>query len=242
MLSHTCRQLKSHVPAASLHGLWSVICGAFLFVVSVRCYQPRICLAALPFLLLGGAWCYWGRDIAIRCAFPFFFLWLMIPVPGLQQATVGLQLLATKLAHWGAGICGVETVMEGTDISSVSGKWETFNIAGGCSGINSLITLLLISSAWGYLTDTFPVWKRLVLAFSAIPLAIICNALRVASIFVCAEYINPAFAAKTWHDWSGLILFFPVAILGLTALHGLLAGEISIFKRKQTRIRTGKQR
>ena len=67
--------------------------------------------------------------------------------------------------------------------------------------------------------------------------AILANAFRVASIFICAEYINPAFASKTWHDWSGLLFFCPASLLGLMLLHGLLAGEVPFLKRRRTIIR-----
>ena len=30
----------------------------------------------------------------------------------------------------------------------------------------------------------------------------------------------------TWHDWSGLLFFFPICLLGLAAVHSLLAGEL----------------
>lgn len=137
------------------------------------------------------------------------------------------------MAHWGAQLCGVQTILEGTTVTSADGSWDSFNIAGGCSGIRSLMALLMISVAWGYLAHKLALWKRLLLAVSAIPLSIIGNAFRVASIFVCAEYINPAFAGKTWHDWSGLLFFFPATLIGLTILHGLLSGEIPFLKKRR---------
>ena len=39
------------------------------------------------------------------------------------------------------------------------------------------------------------------------------------------EYVSPAFAGKTWHDWSGLLFFFPASLVCLALLHSLLAGE-----------------
>lgn len=219
--------------APSLHGLWSVAAGGLACVLSVRTQQGRVAIAALPFLLTGLIWCYWGGRAALKCAFPCFFLWLSIPLPGFQQATVGLQLLATEAAHWGASLCGVDTIMDGTNISSADGKWDTYSISGGCSGIRSLMALLMCSVAWGYLAEKLSLWKRIVLAASALPLSIIANAFRVASIFVCAEYINPAFASKTWHDWSGLLFFFPASLGGLILLHGLLAGEIPFLKKRR---------
>lgn len=158
--------------------------------------------------------------------------------PSLEQSTVGLQIISTKLASEGAALFGVETLAEGTNISSVSGKWDSFNIAGGCSGLNSLKTLLLISLPWAYLADSLKLWKRLVLVICSVPLAVIANSFRIASIFVLAEYVNPVFAGKTWHDWSGLALFFPASMLGLFLVHSLLVGELSFLRRRKTIIRS----
>lgn len=233
MLWHGAQGLKGQAAAPSLHGLWAVAAGGLVCVLSVRTQQGRVAIAALPFLLSGLIWCYWGGKAALKCAFPCFFLWMSIPLPGFQQATVGLQLLATEGAHWGAHLFGVETVIDGTNISSADGKWDTYSIAGGCSGVRSLMALLMFSVAWGYLADKLALWKRITLALSAIPLSIVANAFRVASIFVCAEYIDPAFAGKTWHDWSGMLFFFPASLTGLVLLHGLLAGEIPFFKKRR---------
>ena len=237
MLVHACSGLRGQQAAGSLHGLWAAALGALLCVLAVRTQQGRVAIGAVPFLLTGAVWCYWGFRFTLRCAFPFFFLWLSIPLPGFQQATVGMQLLATQAAHWGAALCGVQTIVEGTNISSASGLWDTYSVAGGCSGMRSLMALIMVSTAWGYLADKLAIWKRILLALSAIPLSIVANAFRVASIFICAEYINPAFASKTWHDWSGLLFFFPASLLGLMLLHGLLAGEVPFLKRRRTVIR-----
>ena len=246
MLVHACAGLKGEKMHSSLHGLWLAGIGALFCVLAVRTQQGRVAIGALPFLLTGGIWCYWGRKAAARCAFPFFFLWLSIPLPGFQQATVGMQLLATQAAHWGAGLCGVQTIMEGTNITSATGQWDTYSIAGGCSGMRSLMALIMVSIAWGYLANKLALWKRITLGLSAIPLSIVANAFRVSSIFICAESINPAFASKTWHDWSGLLFFFPASLVGLMVLHSLLAGEIPFMKRRRTIVRrnnspTGKE-
>lgn len=239
MLRQATRHANNHASPSpgSMQGLWIVTVGALLCILAVRTQQGRVAIGALPFLLTGLVWCYWGKTTARLCAFPFFFLWLSIPLPGFQQATVGMQLLATQGAHWGATLMGVDTIVDGTNIGSATGQWDAYSIAGGCSGMRSLMALLMISVAWAYLADKLALWKRVILGLSAIPLAIVANAFRVTSIFVCAEYINPAFAGKTWHDWSGLLFFFPASMLGLMILHSLLAGEIPLMKKRRVVIR-----
>lgn len=222
----------------SVLGLFWLAFGAFLGLAAIQTHQPRIALASFSTMVTGLIWCYWGWRFALRCAFPLYFLLILGIPPTLEQSTVGLQIISTKLANWGASLFGVETIVDGTNISSVSGKWDSFNIAGGCSGLNSLKTLLLISFPWAYLADNLKLWKRIVLIACSIPLAITSNAFRITSIFVLAEHVNPVFAGKTWHDWSGLVFFFPASLLGLFLIHSLLVGEFTILKRRRTVIRS----
>lgn len=121
------------------------------------------------------------------CAFPLLFFWLCIPLPSFQQATVELQIIATQFGHLGGSLFGVDTYLQGTNIRSTEGHWDAFNIAGGCSGMRSLMALIMLSAAWAYLSD-LKFWKKCVLFLSAIPLAVIGNGVRIASIVVMAEY------------------------------------------------------
>lgn len=237
MTWHAAKKMKGIEIKPSLHGLWLILLGCIMALATVRSQQPRLGAASFPILLLGCVWYYWGTKVALRCAFPFLFFWMSIHIPGLQQATTGMQLFSAKAAHWGAGVFGIQTQLIGTTVCSVTGDWDSFNIAGGCSGIRSLMALLMISVAWAYLADHLAMWKRVILALSALPLAVIGNAIRVTSIFICAEYIDPAFAGKAWHDWSGLLFFFPATLLGLTILYSCLAGEIPLIKKRKVTVR-----
>lgn len=225
MLYHARRKIAQAPRRMDWRGLLLFIPGALLLALSFRVGQPRVAVGALPLILLGGAWYLAGPQIARLCAFPLLFFWLCIPLPSFQQATVELQIVATKLGHLGAGLFGVDTYLQGTNIRSTGGHWDAFNISGGCSGMRSLMALLMLSAAWAYLSD-LKFWKKCVLFLSAIPLAVIGNGVRITSIVVLAEYGDPEFAAKTWHDWSGLLFFFPICLLGLAAVHSLLAGEL----------------
>lgn len=212
-------------------GLISVILGALLYVAAYRTFQPRIAAGGLPFLLWGSCFYLWGWNVAKILAFPFFFFWLAIPLPSFQQATTHLQLIATSMAHFGSGLFGVETKVIGTTILPLKGDWKPLEIATGCSGIRSLMALMMISSAWAYVAR-IRMWQKAVLLLSAIPLAIIGNSLRVVSIFVIAEYGDEKWAATTWHDWSGILLFYPFSIFLLLSLHSIFEGGLPWKKNK----------
>lgn len=225
MIIYRYKDLRAAVGKGSAWGLLAVAGAALLYALANRTLQPRIAVGALPILLWGAAWYLWGKQVAKILAFPLFFFWLAIPVPSLQHATMQLQLLATSLAHHGAAWCGVETYTQGTDILPVKGDWPPLSIAGGCSGIHSLMALLMISAAWAFIAK-IALWKKVILFCSAVPLAILGNALRVTSIFVIAEYGDAKWARETWHDWSGLLLFYPFSLLLLLCLHSLLEGGL----------------
>ena len=182
-------------------------------------------MAGLPFILWGAVYFLWGWRVAKLTLFPLFFLWIAIPLPAFQQATTHLQLLATAMAHHGSSLFGVETYTQGTTVLPVKGDWKPLSIAHGCSGIRSLMALLMISAAWAYMAR-MAMWKRILLFLSAVPLAILGNALRVISIFVIAEYGNAKWAATTWHDWSGLLLFYPFSLLMLLLINTVLEGGL----------------
>lgn len=225
LLLYRRKDLRAAAGPGSSWGLLVVLLGALCFAVAYRTLQPRIAVGGLPFLVWGSAWYLWGWRVAKILSFPLFFFWMAIPVPSLQQATTQLQLLATAMAHHGAGWCGVETYTQGTDILPVKGNWPPLSIAGGCSGIRSLMALLMISAVWAYIAK-IALWKKVLLFFSAVPLAIVGNALRVTSIFVIAEYGDAKWARETWHDWAGLLLFYPFSLALLLCFHALLEGGL----------------
>jgi exosortase len=235
LIIYRYQDLRAIAGRGSLWGLVPVFVGIFFYAVAYRTLQPRIAMGALPFLLWGSAYYLWGWKVAKMLMFPLFFFWLAIPLPSFQQATSGLQVLATSLAHNGAALFGVKTIVQGTMISPASGDWAPLEIAAGCSGIRSLMALLMISAAWAYVAK-IALWKKALLFFCAFPLAIIGNSLRVISIFVIAQYGDAHWARTTWHDWSGLLLFYPFSLILLLTIHSLLEGGVPWKKSKRRQL------
>ncbi len=236
LIIYSFKSLRAAAGEGQLWGLAVVLLGVAFYAAGYRTLQPRITAGSLPFLLWGGAIYLWGWQMSRLLIFPLFFLWLAIPLPSFQQATVHLQLLATAMAHHGSGLFGVETYVEGTKVLPVTGDWKPLDIAAGCSGIRSLMALLMISAAWAYVAK-ISMWKKAILFFAAFPLAILGNSLRVISIFVIAEYGDAKFASTTWHDWSGLLLFYPFSLVLLLLLHTLLEGGLPWKKGNRRQVR-----
>jgi len=230
------KDIKQRVGSGSAWGWVSIILGCLFYLAAYRTLQPRVAVGGLPFIIWGSVLYLWGWQVAKILAFPLFFIWIAIPLPTFQQATTHLQLLATAIAHHGSNLLGVQTYTQGTMVLPVEGDWKPLSIAHGCSGIRSLMALLMISAAWAYVAK-FALWKKTVLFLSAIPLAIIGNALRIISIFMIAEHGDQQWATTTWHDWSGLLLFYPFSMFLLLCIHALLEGGLPWKASKRRKVR-----
>ena len=228
---HAWRQMKKEELGSSKSGIALVAFGILCYLVSMRTMQPRIAFIGLPFLILGGAAYTSGWARAKHMIFASFFWYLAVPVPGFQQATNILQLIVTKACYYSGELLGMDIVLSGNEIYSATNSWD-FDIAEGCSGIRSLMALVMIAAIYAYYSQN-KWWKRAVLFSLALPLSMLGNFVRVFSILVLAEWGFADFAAGVYHDFSGLLFFFPVALLGLYGAGYWLSGE-----RKRRRVKT----
>lgn len=215
----------------STFGLVLFLFGVLLYVVSVRTIQPRLAMFGLPFIFYGGTRYVLGKEAAKYMIFPSLFILFAVPMPGLQHATNTLQIWVTKSCFWLGTTLGMEINLVGSTIKSSTGGWHGFDIAEGCSGIRSLMALTMISAVYAYYTQSV-LWKKLFVFFCAVPIAILVNIIRVFSILVIAEMGYSKFAAGFYHDWTGLILFFPLAVLFLFLIDKMLNPRKKVVRKR----------
>ena len=206
-------KIKQEPIVPSSMGLVLIALALALYVGSVRTHLWRIAIGALPILIYGVIVYLWGWKRAGYFLFPLGLFYFCLPLPGVIQATNSLQLFVTKCAAKLAMLCGVVIDVTGNKVFLL-GKGD-FDVDEGCSGIRSLMALLLIAFVYGYFIHPER-WKRGVIFLSAIPLAIVANILRIFSILIVADKISVDFAQTIYHDKVG---FFSFAIaLGLLLL------------------------
>ncbi|MHC4068361.1 MAG: exosortase/archaeosortase family protein [Planctomycetota bacterium] len=95
------------------------------------------------------------------------------------------------------------------------------NVAEACSGMRLLMAFLALGVAMAYLHYR-PVWQRIVLLASIIPIAIFCNIVRVTVTGFIYILIHPRYAQGIYHDILGLFML-PLAF----GLYGALAWFMS---------------
>ena len=220
-ISRRWQQMKSEPVESSWFGLAVLALGILAYLISARTLQPRIALFGLPFLIFGGVLYVYGWRVARHVLFPAFFWYFAITLPGLQQATNGLQVAVTKSCYHVGSFLGMELIVAGNNISSATGSWNELKIAEGCSGIRSVMALVMISAIYAYYTQN-KIWKMAFLFACSLPLALVANFFRIFTILVLSEMGFSHFASGIYHDWAGLLFFFPVALAGLFLIDKLL--------------------
>jgi len=206
--------------------------GAFLLVFSLVVWMAGLLGAelfltrvSLVGIIAGLVWFVWGRAHLRLLAFPIAFLLLMIPLPAIifNQIAFPLQLVASRVGETAIAAAGIPVLREGNVLQLPS---RTLEVAEACSGIRSLVSLVMLAIVLGYFTERRTT-GRVLIACAAVPIAIIANAIRVAGTGIASEWISPAASEGFFHAFSGWLMFVVafVALLGVQrAIRGIDAG------------------
>jgi len=201
--------------------LWAGTAGAEL-------YMQRLSLL----LMLAGIVVYiWGFPVLRLTLVPLLLLALAIPIPVIvfNKIAFPLQLFASRCAVWSMRLFDIPVLRQGNIIELLPrGSIETrkLEVVEACSGIRSLMTLATLSVVFAYVTyppsqsgsgkswfRTFGFWRSVLLVLSAVPIAIVTNALRVSGTGVLAHYYGTGVADGFFHSFSGWVIYISAAVL-----------------------------
>lgn len=173
------------------------------FVISLNNRTFFVASFAMIGIVAGLIWVIGSSQILYKMRFPVSYLALMVPLPFLDRITLPLAIFT--------GVCsGGFVQFLGLDVEVIGNAVKLPNadlvIGAQCSGVNSLITLIALTTLAAYLV-TGPMWGRLLLILSAMPIAMLGNILRVASLMYVARWFGAESAFIFYHDYSGIIFF-----------------------------------
>ena len=173
-------------------------------------------------LLLGG----WPL---MRVAwFPIMFLLFAMPLPqGLYvELTLRLRALASMLAAaimplFASGLyTEAQSVVIDYDFRGRSGH---LNVEEACSGMRLLMAFLTLGVAMAYLGNR-AMWQRVIMVLCCIPIALICNTIRVTTTGLLFVYERNDLAQGTPHQLLGISML--VIAFGLFAFVGYLLNHL----------------
>ena len=175
-------------------------------------FSLLVLLAGLILFLAG-----WKMLRAV--SFPLGYLMWMIPIPVIiyNQITFPLQLIASRLATAGLELAQVPVLRDGNVLIMSNYSLE---VVEACSGIRSLMTLMALAVAFGYLVSPRR-WVRYVLAALMVPIAIVTNGVRIMGAGILARHFGPAAAEGFLHEFSGWAIFL-VALVLMFVSHWIL--------------------
>ncbi|GAH54271.1 unnamed protein product, partial [marine sediment metagenome] len=122
--------------------------------------------------------------------------------------------LVSSLEATASGVV-IDVIYEGQRLE------PALNVAEACSGMRLLMAFLALGVAMAYLHYR-PIWRRIVLLASTIPIAIFCNVVRVTVTGFIHVLIHPRYTQGIYHDVLGIAML-PLAF----GLYGFLAWFMS---------------
>jgi exosortase len=158
-----------------------------------------------------------GPGVMRTAWFPIAFLVCAIPWPGLVYSWVAepLQQLAAVVAVEVLKVTGVEALTSGTKIVIYGTGGQpprVLNVAEACAGMRSLMTFISVAAGLAFLSAR-PLWQRLVMVASAVPIAIGCNVMRISGQGLLDHYVSPNWSESYAHQMVGLMMLVPAFLL-----------------------------
>jgi exosortase len=214
-------------------GLLVIVSSLAVFGAGVLAAELFLTRISLIGVLVGTVLFVWGRAFLRLLAFPLALLPLMVTLPAIlfNQIAFPLQLLASRVGETAIAAAGIPVLREG-NVLELPGT--TLAVAEACSGIRSLVSLITLAVVLAYFTERRQL-ARIAIVLSAIPIAILANASRVAGTGLASHWIGPQAAEGFFHGFSGWLMFV-VAFVGLVVVQQIARRIPSIARFRRRRV------
>ena len=194
------------VPAV-MFGVWALRCDSCASRDRLSIY-----ILSLLLLLISGFILIPGPAAAKSSAFALGFLLFTVPLPQVFLGKViyllqsGSAEVAERIFDWS----GVPALREGFVFHLPRMSIE---VAQECSGIRSSIALIILALLVAHFSFSH-FWKKAAFVIAGLAMMLIKNGVRIATLTILANYVDPAFLFGNLHKQGGVVFF----LLGLALL------------------------
>ena len=194
-------------------------------------------LAALPIYVFGRAYDFISLEVAgvygvavallharfgcrvlVKNWFPLLYLGFLVPPPMwlMDHLTSPLKVFVSAVTTMGLQAIGIPVFREG--VTLMIGQYQLL-VEDACSGMNSITGLVAISLFYIYLLRNASWRYSLFLVCLVIPIAIVANIIRVATLVLLTYFFGDAVAQSFLHMAAGVLLFTSALLLVFTVDH-----------------------
>jgi exosortase len=152
-----------------------------------------------------------GRQVFRRVLWILLILLLMVPLPGRVHNMISgpLQNMATTGAVFLMEAFGLRVSQQGNVM--MLNQDTPLGVAEACSGLRMLTAFIIVAAFIAYMVKRSRL-QKVVLLVSSIPVAVICNIVRIFVTVVLMLQVSTDVADKFFHDFAGLVMM-PAAVL-----------------------------
>jgi exosortase len=168
-----------------------------------------------------------GWAVSRRVVWILVFLLLMVPLPGRVHNAISapLQTQATTGAVFLLELLGVLVEREG-HVLLLDGR-VPMAVAEACSGLRMLTAFVVVGYVLAYLVRR-PRWQKVVLVLSTVPIAIVCNLVRLVITGFLFLKLSSEAAERFFHDfagWTMMPMAFALMFLELVLMAWIVVPE-----------------
>ena len=178
---------------------------------------------SLILLVIAGYVFALGSATAKSSWFALTFLFLAIPIPDLFLGKIiyWLQAGSAAIAELLFNLSGAPVLRQGFVFRLPQMSIE---VAQECSGIRSSLALLILALLVAHFSFR-PFWKKLAFVTAGLCMMLVKNGIRIATLTLLANYVNPAFLTGSLHRQGGIVFFLIGLALLLPVYWTLRKGE-----------------
>ncbi|MGH9486273.1 MAG: exosortase [Terriglobales bacterium] len=202
-------------------GLVLVVYSQAQYLLGVLGAERFLQATSFLFLAAGIIMLLWGWAHLKVVSFEFLLALVAIPLPAIifNEIAFPLQLIASRWAAALLNFCGVPVFRSGNILQL---PFRALDVAEACSGIRSLFSLLALALMVAYFLPLRR-WGKTLFVLSAVPIAIVANAIRIAATGLLGQYVGQEYATGFFHEFSGWVIF--------VLAFGLLLFEAALLQR-----------